>query len=96
MNFVYEICVDGQRLYVGITDNLERREKQHNYLLRKGHKKDLYDYLREYHPDHIISLNVLYEFQSRTEAKRKEIFIVLSDYYSENPQLKQKIPTIRG
>lgn len=90
---VYKISHKGIRRYVGFTDNLERRKKQHNYLCFKvGKKKLLYDNLRKDNCE-IIHLEATHFFKTRIEAKRYEALLILTDYFSER-LLWQKVPRI--
>jgi len=87
-------------LYYGHTKDLKRRTYQHQYSFRKLHKKPLYDYLHsiDYTEEDII-LIPLFEYKTKAQAKRKEIFLILSDYFSNEDEkleinLYQKIPNI--
>ena len=90
--YIYQIIHKKHVLYIGQTDNLNRREKQHNYHLKKGTHKELYNYLREIGITQ-IKLKVIKEVNSRTEAKRIEIFLILTAHF-KNRKLFQKIPSI--
>lgn len=89
---VYGIYHDNKCRYVGLTNNLKRRTYQHNYLLNKGKDKMIYNYLREEGVDMIV-LKPLWEYKTKVEAKRKEMFLILADHFV-GKYLKQKIPNI--
>lgn len=92
---VYKIIIDGRVRYIGHTDDIVRREKQHNYLLFKaGAKKILYDKIRKHYPNlETISLLEIGRFKSRIDAKRLECFYILKDYFSTKV-LWQRVPKI--
>lgn len=104
MYTVYQIKVNGVVSYIGYTKNLKSREYQHNYLLRTGKKKELYDYCRR---EKITELELIpiHNFKTKVEAKRFEMYLIL--YYRfiidnglEVPlwasvDLMQTIPSIR-
>lgn len=81
--FVYEIKIDGLRRYVGITNNVKKRQTQHNYGLRKDLKKYLYKMIRDINPEYKIELEVISECSNKLEASRLECFIILNDYYDK-------------
>jgi predicted GIY-YIG superfamily endonuclease len=82
--FIYEILVDGVRRYVGMTNDLSRREKEHNRGLKSGEKKTLYKKLYlEGKAFEEIKLNKLYEFVTKTDAVRMEAYLILEDWFNE-------------
>lgn len=89
---LYKVKVNGVMRYVGMTNNLKRRETQHNSALKKGDIKELYCFLRENEIDH-IELVLIEEFPDRTTCKRKEMLFILLDYFGPK-HLKQSIPNI--
>jgi predicted GIY-YIG superfamily endonuclease len=101
---VYKIEVNEVCLYIGHTKDLKKREYAHNYLLKKGKKKELYDYLRSVNIDNITLIEIA-SFTSKTSAKRLEVYLILKhkfikDNVLEVPridcvELKQSIPQIR-
>lgn len=91
MNWVYSIEVKGVVRYIGITNNLKRRQTQHNYLFNKGEQKELYSNLRIVNPDEKIILTPIYEFSSLVDAERYECFLILKDYFGDK-NLWQSIP----
>jgi len=94
MYWVYRIEVDKITRYVGYTDDLTRREKQHNYLCFKvGKKKKLYDGIKEIKAVGKIELTPIKTFRTKVEAKRYEAFLILNDYFNKK-ELWQHIPRI--
>ena len=89
---VYKIEVDGITRYIGHTNNLKRRQTQHNYLFRKGKSKDLYDNITD--RDYKFKLIPLREFKSKVEAKRWECLLILTDHFGDK-LLWQKPPQIK-
>lgn len=92
MNWVYSIEVKGVVRYIGITNNLKRRQTQHNYLFKKGEEKELYSNIRLINEDEKIVLKPIYEFSSLLDAERYECFLILKDYFSDK-QLWQSPPS---
>ena len=80
---VYEIKVDGVRRYIGVSNNINRRFKEH---LRDFNKKDKYLYrmCREsgLNESHLV-LNEITEDLPVLDARRYEAFLILQDYFSE-------------
>ena len=95
MNWVYSIEINGVIRYIGITNNLKRREKQHNYLFRKGETKELYSNIRLVKPDEDIVLNPMYEFSSLVDAERMECYLILKDYFGDNNLWQSKPKKIK-
>ena len=81
--YVYEIKIDDVVRYIGTTNNLKRRQTQHNYLLRKGHTKELYEKIRLYSNDKNIVLDVRFETNNKTEAMRYEALLILKDWFDD-------------
>lgn len=93
MYWVYRIDINGLTRYIGYTDDLIRREKQHNYLCFKAcKKKKLYDGIRSTDLDLII-VKPLKSFKTKIEAKRWECFLILNDYFGKK-ELWQNVPKI--
>lgn len=92
MFVVYHILYEGETIYYGQTNDINRREKQHNYALHKKFEKQLYKYLRERRVDK-IELIQLREFKTRVEAKRFEMMLILMRHFA-GYKLQQKIPSI--
>lgn len=88
---VYKIEIDNIVRYIGHTNNLKRRQTQHNYLLKKGVKKDLYDNISDKSTK--ITLIPMREFKSKVDAKRYECLFILTDYFTQK-KLWQKLPKI--
>jgi len=89
--FVYEIVIDGVRRYIGMTDNLKRRQSQHRRDYIKGKDKYLYKQIRLSAPQSEITLNTIKEFTNKGDCKRYEAYLILKDYFS-NKNLWQSFP----
>lgn len=89
--YVYEILVNDQRRYVGYTNNIKRRKKQHFKGINSDDKKTLYVAIRNLKNPQ-IDINVIGVFEKSIEAKRWEAHLVLSDYFSDK-KLWQSVPT---
>jgi len=88
-------------IYIGRTNNIDRRQKEH----RRGYKKylesdeikgkKLYMFMKESgtKPEEII-LNSLYKCKTKLEAKQMEAFKILWYRFNWEGQLKQKIISI--
>lgn len=91
---VYIIEHNGDIIYYGRTNDLKRRQYQHNYNLRKDKENLLYTYLKENKVPEIV-LKSIYEYKTKIESKRMEMFLILNHYFNEDEfTLKQKIPNI--
>lgn len=92
---VYSINHLGTPIYIGITNDLSRRTKQHNYLYRKGFNKQVYNYIRSlgYKDEPIIYLTPMRSFNSRTRAKQFEMYLILQDLFGDK-NLEQRVPNI--
>jgi predicted GIY-YIG superfamily endonuclease len=96
-NCVYKIEYGGEVVYIGRTNNLTRREKEHNRFLRrpddeKTKSKVLYHFLLESGCNE-VKLILIKEFKNKVESKRFECLLILLDWFSEK-KLKQKVPNI--
>lgn len=91
--WVYKIEIDGITRYIGITNNVKRRQSQHNTGLKGDDRKELYCFLRE-QGIYQIELIPIIECEDRTTAKRLEMHMILSDWVG-NRELKQSVPGIR-
>jgi predicted GIY-YIG superfamily endonuclease len=89
---VYRISNRNNVIYIGYTNDLTRRSKEHNYHLNKGTSKQLYDFLRK-KQIRSIKLELLKKFKTRTEAKRFECMLILMYHFAGHSTL-QKIPSI--
>ena len=83
MYSVYEIKIDDVVRYIGITNNLKRRQKEHNKSFRVDPKKFLYKKIKEYHQEIDLSLEPIYEYENKLEASRMEAKLILDDYFGE-------------
>ena len=88
--YVYEIIVDDIRRYIGITDNIKRRQSQHRRDL-KSKDKYLYKMIRETSPETIITLNIINEFENKGDCSRWECKMILDDYFNKK-ELWQSFP----
>lgn len=93
MYLVYQIKIDGVVRYVGYTNNLKRRQTQHNYLLKIGKKKALYDNIRMNKENFSIKCEAIRQFNNKVEAKRFECLMILMDHFN-NKNYYQKVPNI--
>jgi len=82
MNYVYEIIIDGVRRYIGMTNDIKRRQSQHRRDL-KTKDKYLYKMVRESSPETIIILNIVKEFENKGDCSRWECKMILDDYFNE-------------
>ena len=95
-HYVYQIKINNVVRYIGRTNDLDDREKQHNYQFRKGTSKKLYDYIRTIDFKDDIILEPIYIAKSKVEAKRFEMYTILWYYFEiDKKQLKQNIPNIK-
>lgn len=94
MHWVYRIEIEGITRYIGYSEDLTKREKQHNYLcFKKMKKKILYDNIRKQTGIKSIELRGLKSFKTRIEAKRFECFLILNDYFNKK-EYWQRVPRI--
>jgi len=96
MNYVYEIKNENlETIYIGRTNDLDRREKEHNRncFNKKVIKKELYKYIRNETNIKFIKLYPVGIFKTKIEAKRFEMLLILQDFFG-NKKLKQKVPSI--
>lgn len=95
MYYVYKVRIGSKIRYVGYTNNITAREKQHNYLCFKQEKKKiLYNNIRKYYPDvKEISLITVKTFSNKVDAKRYECYLILNDYFT-NKEFWQRVPRI--
>lgn len=93
MYIVYQITFNDEIIYIGRTNNIKRRQSEHNTRLKSGYKKDVYTFLKEKGISN-ISLQPIKEFKTAVDAKRYEMLLILQDYFSSNV-LKQKVPQIK-
>ena len=91
---VYSISIGGIVRYIGQTNNLHRRQLEHNNMFKKGDDKLLYEKMREVKFEGIIELIPIYEFPNSLKAKRYECLEILKDHFGPN-NLWQKIPIIK-
>jgi hypothetical protein len=81
---VYEILVNGTRRYIGVTNNLNRRQKEHTRALLLGKDKYLYRKIRESAPDQPeIAFNQISDELPILHARRLEAKYILDDYFNK-------------
>lgn len=90
---VYTISYNNEIIYWGRTNNLKRRQYEHNYHLRKGKENLLYSYLRKKKVSK-ITLKIQFEYKDKVSSKRMEMFQILKYMFIEDKILYQKIPNI--
>lgn len=95
MFWVYRIDIDKKTRYIGFTDNIERRQKEHNGLCfgKSQKKKILYANTRRFSDASSFTLIPIKTFRTKTEAKRYECFLILHDWFS-GAHLWQRVPRI--
>jgi predicted GIY-YIG superfamily endonuclease len=91
MFYVYKIEISGVVRYIGMTDNLKRRQNQHTRAYIKGDSKYLYKQIRLNAPDEPISLEIVREFDNRGDCKRYEALLILENYFRDR-NLWQSFP----
>lgn len=91
---IYKIEKNNEIIYIGLTCDIKRRQKQHSYLFKKGYKKELYDFIRTLDDKDIILIPIR-SFKTKTDGKRYEMYLILYYYFSDK-KLKQSVPSIRG
>jgi predicted GIY-YIG superfamily endonuclease len=89
---VYSITCNGTVRYIGITNCLIRRATQHNKGISSDDRKPFYIWCRE-NGIESVDLEMIYEYKTRVEAKRRECLIILQDHFNEK-QLINKVPNI--
>jgi predicted GIY-YIG superfamily endonuclease len=90
---VYGVKYDGIWRYIGKTGDLEKREKNHNYMcFKKLGDKLFYREIRSrgYEDIELIKLK---EFNCEEDARRWECLLILEDYFGKG-DLWQMIPSI--
>lgn len=91
---VYYIEINGIKRYIGHTNDLKRREKEHNQrCFKTENKKLLYHNIKNETGEKNIILKLIKIFTTKTEAKRYEALLILLDHFGEK-NLWQKVPSI--
>jgi len=106
---VYEIKSDNKRVYIGRTNNLKRRQSEHNRNLKKLYTLYTETILRGSNGSKpkikplyqfllekgttTVELITIKEFRTKIEAKRYEMLLILLDWFY-NRELIQKVPSI--
>jgi predicted GIY-YIG superfamily endonuclease len=94
MFWIYRIDIDKKTRYIGYTEDIDRREKQHNYLcFSAGKNKELYNNIKKLSKTKTITLTPIKTFRTKVEAKRYECFLILNDYFTKK-ELWQRVPRI--
>jgi len=98
MYVCYKIEIEGIIRYVGMTNNLSRREYQHKTDCfnekSKQYNKKLYKWIREhnYTNDDIVLIPI-YNSRNRVECKRYECRLILNDFFDKK-EFIQNVPNI--
>ncbi len=94
MYWIYGIKIMGQLRYIGITKDLERRQKEHNHLcfVKKWKKKILYKEIL-LTDIKFIKLHIIKKMPNKLEARRYECLLILKDHFG-GKKLWQKVPRI--
>jgi predicted GIY-YIG superfamily endonuclease len=93
MEYVYQITIDGVVRYIGRTNDIRRRQNEHNRHFRNDVVKELYNNIRLLHKEYIITLEPIKTFKRKTDTKRYECLLILQDYFGSKI-LWQKCPRI--
>ena len=81
---IYEIRLGGVRRYIGMTNNIKRRQSQHRLdSKREDMTKSLYKMKRQLHSEEEIVLEVVYQTEKKIEAIRMEAYLILKDHFGE-------------
>lgn len=92
MYIIYQIKVENIVRYIGITNNLARRQSQHRLGLKNNtNSKLLYNNLNHFHKGFIINLETIKTFSTKGEAARYEALLILQDHFGPK-QLWQSPP----
>jgi hypothetical protein len=82
--FVYRIVIDDIVRYIGVTNNVNRRQKEHVRAFKKNNDKYLYRMMRESLLDeNYLVLETISDELSIIDARRLEAKIILDDYFSD-------------
>lgn len=83
MFYTYEIKINGQKRYIGMTSNIERRKKEHSKAaLAEKPKKLLYKKMQELeNPE--IEYAIIAEHEKKSDCARYEAMLILQDYFAE-------------
>jgi predicted GIY-YIG superfamily endonuclease len=89
--WVYQIKIGGVVRYIGMTNNIHKRQLEHRRALKNGDSKYLYRQIRLMQPEACIELEPVREFDNKGDCKRWECFLILGDYFSDK-NLWQSFP----
>jgi predicted GIY-YIG superfamily endonuclease len=90
-NWIYCIIIEGKIRYVGMTNDVNKRQNQHRLNLKKKKDNLLYRNINYYNIDVELTLTPIKSFDNRSDAMRYEAYLILKDYFSEK-QLWNKPP----
>lgn len=79
--YVYSISPDGIRRYIGFTNNIKRRQTEHNRD-RWSLKKKFYFWVNERFPNEALQLDIIATFETSIEAQRYEAYLILQDHFN--------------
>lgn len=91
---VYQITINGIVVYIGKTNDIKRRTREHNYALKNGLDRLLYKYLREIGFEGDIALEAIKTGLNKVDSTRYEAYMILKHYF-DGVELKQMIPIIK-
>jgi predicted GIY-YIG superfamily endonuclease len=91
MYYVYEVKVSGIRRYIGMTNDIKRRQIEHRRDFVYNSKKELYKKIKMSGVSEPITLEMVASFENKLEAERFEAYLILDDYYKRK-NLWQKKP----
>jgi len=97
MNYVYQIKINNTVRYIGISNDLDRREAQHRSGVKSNTPKPFYQWCNTNGiKASDITLEPIFKHSKRVEVKRYEAFWILHYYFSDNNTLLNKLPAISG
>lgn len=92
--YIYSIKLGGLTRYIGMTNNIKRRQSQHRTDSKKlDLTKSFYKMKRQLHLEEEIVLEVIYQTEKKIEAIRMEAYLILKDHFAD-AQLWQSPPQI--
>lgn len=92
MYVVYGIDILGVMKYVGMTNNIKRRQYEHRRMVSKS-DKELYTMMRLSKEE--PTLYILKEFEKKIDAVRFEAWLILDGYYNDRGLLNDLPKGIR-
>ena len=82
-NWIYCIVIKGKIRYIGMTNDINKREAQHRLNLKKNKDNLLYKNIKHYNIDVELTLTPIKSFNNRSDAMRYEAYLILKDYFSD-------------